>query len=89
MKVVDMGFLIQSVMTALLAAFLILFMGKVGLRERLQVRGNKWISEMANCDFCFSFWVCMVIAVFGAIFTGDYKLLFVAVFAAPLTRALI
>lgn len=82
-------FVLYAVFVALVAAFLILLSIKTGYRERLQVTGGKWISEMANCDFCFSFWVALAVALVVAVVTGDYKLVMTGVLSAPLTRMLI
>lgn len=63
--------LINSVVIGCIAAFFITLGKKWGIVEYLQVHGSELISEMAHCDFCMSFWVCVVLSLFYALGTGD------------------
>ena len=63
--------LINSVVIGCIAAFFITLAKKWGIVEYLQVHGNQLVSEMAHCDFCLSWWACVVLTVFYAIGTGD------------------
>lgn len=57
--------LIQSVLVALIVAFIILFLGKTGAREYLRDYhdriGATKAAEMFECDFCLSFWTCLLV----------------------------
>lgn len=87
-------FAIVVLLTALFSAFEILVLMKWGVIEWLQVHGidAKWdkindlMSKMAHCNFCLSFWACVLLSLVGFGFTGNGYLLFVPFFSAPLTR---
>lgn len=75
---------------ALFSAFIILFLGRTGLREKIRNYhdkiGAKIVADMFDCDFCLSFWTCLVIVTIAIAFTGD-KTWYIAVFCSPpLTR---
>ena len=80
---------IDIIFLALLSAFSILLITKLGLRDKAIERSPKLISEMFNCDFCLSFWTNMLIALFLTIATGDLSTLAMPIFAAPLTRLMV
>ena len=55
----------QTIAVALVAAFIILFLGKTGLRTKLRDFSDKNgilpIANMLDCDFCLSFWTCLLV----------------------------
>lgn len=83
----------QIAKVALLAAFIILFLGKTGLRTKIRdwfdTKGLSLFADMFDCDFCLSFWVCFCLA-FGLMVLG-YEMYFIitAACAAPITRFLL
>ena len=78
------------ILLALCAAFLILLATKTGLRSKGQIYAPKIISDMLNCDFCFSFWVCFVLSIIFYIFAErNFAVLTYSVFACPITRLLV
>lgn len=81
--------LVLAIVVALEAGFVILFLGKTGIREQVQVHAPKLLSEMFSCDFCLSWWVCLAITVAAAAMAGEWDLILAAVLAAPITRHLI
>lgn len=81
-------YLLVSAAVALAAAFALLLLKKWGIIEWLQVHGNDLISKMANCDFCLSWWTCLVVATVAAILAQDPLCILTAVMATPLTRKL-
>ena len=77
------------VMTALLAAWIIILLTKLGAVEWMQVHGDKYLSRMASCSFCLSWWVCVVL-MFGLVAWHDeLRFMFVPLFATPITRMLV
>ena len=77
-------------LVALLAAFVILLLDKTGIREKGQIYAPKPVSDMLNCDFCISFWTCVLISLVLFIFVDtDYKFLSYPLFACPLTRKML
>ena len=77
------------VMTALLAAWIIILLTKWGVVEWMQVHGDKYLSQMASCSFCLSWWVCVVL-MFGLVMWHDeLKYMFVPFFATPITRMMV
>jgi len=73
-----------------LAAFFILLITKLGIREFVQTFGNKLFSDMFNCDFCLSFWTGLIVTLFLATFVsiGAWVIL-VPFIATVITRKLI
>ena len=79
----------QTIIVALIAAFIILFIGKTGLRTAIRDFNDKIgasiIAEMFDCDFCLSFWTCLVVAICFWIYGYDFNIL-VVLCAPPITR---
>lgn len=71
---------------SLFAAFLVLLAHKVGLVEWMQVHGSDLVSKMAHCDFCMSWWCCVLLTVMVMAVTGEVYLAAVPFIATPLTR---
>ena len=56
--------LIVTIAIALAAAFTILLIGKIGLRDFIIGHSRiKFISELFDCDFCLSFWLSLIISI--------------------------
>lgn len=81
--------LTDIIITALFSAFVILLITKIGLRDFVIEQGPKFISKMFNCDFCFSFWTNVFIALIIASITGCLFFIIIPIFAAPVTRIFI
>ncbi len=75
--------------TALTAAFVILLIGKLGIRDDIIARAPKLISQLFDCDFCLSFWTSLILAVILAIFLENTSIIFISVISTPITRILI
>lgn len=74
---------------ALAAAFVILLIGKLGIRDNIIAKAPKLISQLFDCDFCLSFWTSLILAVILAIFFREMNILFIPIISAPITRILI
>lgn len=74
------------VLIALAATFVIILIEKWGGVEWLQVHGNNLVAQMASCDFCLSWWVCVILTAAWVAFTGDYTMAVAPFFATPITR---
>lgn len=75
------------ILIALLSSFIILYLSKVGLREKVQVYAPRLISQLFSCDLCLSFWVCFGLSVLYFIFVDrNYLVLSYALFATPIAR---
>ena len=87
-----MSTLHQIIIVALTAAFIILFLGKTGLRTKFRDWndriGIKVVASALDCDFCLSFWTCLVIALIIWLF-GYEEHFIVLLCAPPITRYLI
>ena len=79
-------FCISVLLVALLSAFVNIVFKKWEIMQWIQVHGNNFFSKMASCDFCFGFWVGLLLSIGAATITGNVYLLFVPVFSAPITR---
>lgn len=77
---------------ALIAAFIILFIGKTGLRYRLRDIFDKIgltvVADMLDCDFCISFWTCLIVAL--CLCAGEYEFSILTIICStPITRMLL
>lgn len=87
-----MSTLYQTIIIAALAAFIILLMGKIGLRMDLRDYfdkiGIEAFAELLDCDFCLSFWACLCLTT-GMLVLGYEISLIVPFCAAPISRYLL
>lgn len=74
---------------ALIAAFIILLLKKLGVVEYMQVNGNKIVSELFSCDFCMSFWGSVIICFFITCTTNDLRTMLLPFVTTPITRFLL
>lgn len=83
----------QIIILALLASFILLFLTKTGYRYNLRdfyyLAGFLKIAKMLDCDFCFSFWLSLALAILLAILYRDLSWAAVPIFSTPLTRFLL
>lgn len=84
-----MEFLEITVLTALLAAWVVMLLTKWGAVEWMQVHGDKYMSKMASCSFCLSWWVCVALMVSASVWTDEARFMLVPFFATPITRSLV
>ena len=88
-----MGYLLVvilwAIITACLATFFLLLAYKWGVIEWLQVHGNEFVSQLANCTFCLSWWTCLAVSLLFIIESRDLSLLIVPVVATPITRKML
>ena len=78
-----------AVITAFIATFFLLLAYKWGVIEWLQVHGNEFVSKLANCTFCLSWWTCLAVSLIFIIESWDLSLLIVPVVATPITRKML
>lgn len=74
---------------ALAAAFAILLIGKLGVRDEIIIRAPKLISQLFDCDLCLSFWTSLIFAIILAIFFNEMSIIFIPIISTPITRILI
>lgn len=85
-NVVLLEVLALSGFMSMVAAFMLLLAYKVGIVEWLQVHGNEMVSKMAHCDFCMSWWLCVLLTAIVIVFVCEPYVLAVPFIATPLTR---
>lgn len=78
-----------SAFVALVSAFIILLIGKLGVRDNIIARAPKLISRLFECDFCLSFWTSLILAIILAIFFREMSALFIPIISTPITRFLL
>lgn len=83
------SFSVCVVLVALVAAFVILLAKKVGIIEWMQVHGDRFISQMASCDFCLSFWTGTLLFLGAACVYDCPLMIFGGMVSCPLTRFLV
>lgn len=81
--------LVNSVVIGCVAAFFITLAKKWGIVEQMQVRGNDLISEMAHCDFCLSWWACVVLTIVYVFATGEVDMVYIPFIGTMVSRFLI
>lgn len=72
-----------------LAAFIIMFITKVGLRDYFVANASKLVSQMFSCDFCLCWWTCLVLSIVAAVLTQTWVGVLAALVATPIARRLI
>ena len=78
-----------ALFVACIVTFLLLLAYKWGFVEHLQVHGNAFLSKMAGCDFCMSFWASVLVMFFAIFFVDEPWMLTVPLFSTPLTRMMV
>lgn len=82
----------QIIIVALLASFVILFLGKTNIRYTVRNYfdsiGITIIADMLDCDFCLSFWTCFIVSIIFWIFAWPISII-LPLCSAPITRYLI
>lgn len=73
----------------LASAFIILLIGKLGIRDKVVTKAPKIISRLFDCDFCLSFWVSLILALILAIFFKEIDIIFIPILSTPITRILL
>lgn len=88
-----MSTIYQIIVVSLLSAFIILVMNKSEMRDKLRDYNcriaNFKIAKMLECDFCFGFWIAVVIATILSVITFDTSWMLVPFMSAPITRFLV
>ena len=74
---------------ALAAAFVILLIGKLGIRDNIIAKAPKLISQLFDCDFCLSFWTSLILAIILAIIFNEMSIIFIPIMSTPITRILL
>lgn len=82
-------FLIYVILIALASAFVLTLAYKWGVIEWMQVHGDKIISQMANCDFCLSFWSNVIVCMVVMFFVDDVTIGLAPLFSTMITRKLL
>lgn len=72
----------------MIAAFVLLLFGKWGLIDWVVVHGNKPLSQMAQCQFCLSWWTNVALTILFCLFVWDFSIYYILVpfVATPITR---
>lgn len=82
-------FLISIILIALASAFVLTLAYKWGVIEWMQVYGDKIISQMANCDFCLSFWSNVIVCMVVMLVVDDVTVGLAPLFSTMITRKLL
>lgn len=77
------------IIVALLAAFVILLIDKIGLRDIIIQNAPRLISKLFECDFCLSFWTSVVLTAVIVASTGCWSMAVTPIVSTPITRVLI
>ncbi len=82
--------LTNVIFIGLMASFIVLFLGTSGARDYLVARSPKLLSEMFDCTFCLSFWICVLLSILFYIFVSrEGPVMVYPLLAAPIARIMI
>lgn len=88
-NVIMFAFLIICILSALASAFALSLLIKLGVIGAMQLYGNDTIAKLANCAFCLSFWVNVIVAIIITVVLQNQYLLLIPVCSTALTKYLI
>ena len=89
MNMITSKLIFTVLIIALAAAFVVLLVKKWGIDEWMQIHGDTITSKLFSCDFCMSFWTCVILTMVVMMFYEDSYLLAVPFLSTPLTRWLL
>lgn len=84
-----MTFAIYVLGVATLAAWLLTLAYKWGAVEWVQLHGGHLLAQLCSCQFCLSWWACVVVACVAAVATRSPELLATPFFATKITQKLL
>lgn len=79
----------QIVIVALITAFTVLLISKLGLRDYIIIKGPKKVSQLFSCDFCLCFWVGLTITLIAHFIVDWPYTLILPVCSTPIARYLL
>lgn len=84
-------FLTFIAVVALLSAFILLLLAKIGMIDWFIVHGFRLLSDLAQCQFCLSWWTNVAVTVVACLFFVDWytEILLIPFVATPITRKLL
>lgn len=79
----------MSLLVASAAAFFLALARKWGVVEYMQVHApNQFLDKMFRCEFCLSWWACVVLTIFVVMALQEPFMFFIPFFATMITRKL-
>lgn len=82
--------MLESVIfAALFTAFVVLFLGKTGIKDKFITDSPKLISELFSCDFCLCFWIGLAFSIGVACAKEDISFIIIPAFSTPIARFLL
>lgn len=84
-----MGMFENVVLVALAAAFIVVLVKKWGIAEWMQVHGDRYMYRLFSCDFCMSFWTCVLICCVWSAVTDDMSVFVCPALSTPLARMMV
>ena len=83
----------QVAVITLLTSFVIMFMNVSNLRylirDACDSEGLTLLAKMLNCDFCFSFWLSLLFAIFAFMLSADIRWIYTPFLSTSLIRILL
>lgn len=79
----------QIVIVALVAAFTVLLISRIGLRDFIITHSPKLISELFSCDFCLCFWIGLTITLIAHFVVGWPFTFILPACSTPIARYLL
>ena len=84
-----MSILYQIIIIALITAFVVLFIEKIGLRDVIIMYSPKLVSKLFSCDFCLCFWVSLTLTFIARFIVGWPFVLILPICSTPIARYLL
>lgn len=70
-------------------SFVVILIGKLGIRDRVIEKAPKLISELFGCDFCLSFWISTIFALAIAMLLQYPIAVLAPIVSTPIARFLL
>lgn len=88
-KNLTMNILVCTLAISCVAAFFIMLISKLGIRDSIIENAPTLLSKLFACDFCLSWWTSLAVTSGLAVTLHSFSILVLAIIATPITRKLI
>lgn len=82
-------FIITALIISSVSSFIVSLAYKTGVIQWMQCYGSDIISEMARCNFCLSWWTCVIISIPAAIMMREPSILLCPFVSTSLAKNMI
>lgn len=84
-----MAILFVAAVVACMSAFIVLLLGRLGVRDYVVMYGTRLLSALFSCDFCMCFWTVVAITTILVVALHSPALLLAIPISTPIARILL